>query len=157
MGATTTATILGLDRGSLPAWLSLVAGVIAGSIALRNLMHDRRDRRRSQAAKVACWWGEKSEQVSHGGPRQWTITTPGGMVRNASELPVHDVTVRFSRDGKVVSRKPLAMLPPASDPLYVMPTEYETGQEYVVTMDFRDSAGRLWHRQQDGRLTERKR
>jgi hypothetical protein len=161
---THTATIFGLDPGSLPAWLSLVAGVAAGSIALRNLIHDRRDRRTSQAGKVAAWMGSDQQRdfvtkQQAPGPMGMSFPTldvvwsdvTGAYLRNASELPVRDVQLDFHRGGEIAGITTVGLLPPSSEPEF----HAAPGGADEVALRFRDARDRLWERDVHGRLTER--
>jgi hypothetical protein len=144
-----------LDNGSLPAWLSLVAGVVAGSVALRNLVHDRRDRRRGQAGKVACWWGTYTS-ARHNHP------LPGFLVRNASHLPVYDALVTMQYGREIPHEHLIPLVVPSNEAQYVPPHEMDRALRephgpWSVTMTFRDQTGRWWRRDERGLLSQLRR
>lgn len=155
-----------LDNGSLPAWLSLVAALGAGGIALRNLMHDRSDRRKIQADKIGCWWGTHDDVRTGASGRQTVTTWHSALVRNASALPVHDVRVHFDTPGRERMTVELPLLGPTSAPQPVYPPKLDPSEQaavlvegsmsFDVSMEFRDSAGRRWHRREDGELIQRR-
>ncbi|USX56215.1 hypothetical protein [Lentzea sp. HUAS12] len=157
----------GLDWGNVPSWasafvslLALCSAVFAATQAWRALKiqqaGDRRaeaelrkrldEEQRAQAAKVSAW-------VSM--VRDSTTDTAIANVRNASELPVYDLTAQICLDGRMVETLDAGVLPPNSEPLRrPLTSSGRSVDRWGVTLTFRDSAGLSWHRGQDGALTK---
>jgi hypothetical protein len=116
------------------------------------------DRYRDQARHVASWIGTRTVVADFFGPRGIVggdLYMPGEypavLVRNGSEEPVYDVSVRWGVDGK--PREPLRypLLPPNGEEAEIISADGETVE--VSSLWFRDAAGRLWMRDSKGTLT----
>jgi hypothetical protein len=126
---------------------------------------------RRQAEKVTAWYGTEYDA-------QEDAINDGVFIRNASELPVYDVHIAWTRaaareqwaeeawaDARVLSIN-FAVLPPEGVPRfsYMTPldgdyrfTELIRGMDkadIAVEIDFRDAAGRRWRRSAEGVLSE---
>lgn len=86
-----------IDWGSAPAWFGAIVTSLAFLIAAVAFFRQRADRRTDQARKVCCWpvdvtdlrtETERGVPVGHGGGQSVQVR-----VRNASELPVYEVSV----------------------------------------------------------------
>lgn len=159
-----------------PEWLealSTFAAFTAAAIAIWSAMSAfnleakrearfQEDQHRAQASKVAGWAIKaliQDEARSH-----WA----GGDVklRNASDLPVSDVTVFLFRDEpngddrimRFVGAEPVPLLPPGEEAMVVtvrgdrFRTEPGTVPTLRVVLSFRDSAGQMWQRDAVGDL-----
>lgn len=154
-----------VDWGSVPAWLALIAGLIAASLGLRNLLLDRQDRRQSQAGKVAAWvgtdtvqkWNDPGEQrigalsVRSGAGQFVPVEVAGAWLRNASELPIRDVRLSFLHGTIELTHHAEPLVPPATEPQFIRPN---TDSHDAVELTFRDNRNRWWKRTADGTLTE---
>jgi hypothetical protein len=140
---------------------------------------DRRSRefeqRRAQAARISAWpsnTGEDAQGNVH-------INTLGILVRNASELPIFDLAIRFYWRQGPSSFQPLwqtspsgewpdgqkaliiPVLPPSDHPVFIpIPQEVfeklhgSLHDKVVPSLSFRDAEGISWHRGSDGKLAE---
>jgi len=172
------------DWGDIPTWLATIAAIAAGAVAYNVYrIESRRDqvsaeeRRSMQAAKVAAWYGSRQ-----GGPiTTWiggtvqTHTAPrsvwGAFLRNASDLPVADLTVKFyfsapGADASDAGNPYTVMteiLPPNDEPVH-MPIDEAVLRTYssdpkvdgfhCVEIEFTDTQGVRWHRDFKGRLKD---
>jgi hypothetical protein len=129
------------DWGNIPAYF----GGLALLIAIITLSRDHRDRRRSQAQKVAAWVEEDEDGCKI-------------VLRNKSELPVTKVLIGFNegfknpdavRLGKPSRadrrRKPkhIDVLPPDAT---VTIGPFKPGPVWVTSLEFIDSSGSWWIR-----------
>jgi hypothetical protein len=163
---------LGLDWGNVPAWFG--ATITSGSllVAANSYRRSVRDKEREQASKVAAWVG-KIDEV---GVSQHLLR-----LRNSSDSPVFDVTVKFDDDNELY----FAELPPETTTSHALPDSMPASgppivREFSVSVStillpievtretvlnspgpdvrFRDSLGRWWLRSGTGglkRLTSR--
>ncbi len=157
----------------MPAWLTVLFAGVAGAIALRNLRVDRLDRKREQAGKVAAWWGRRTERRTvhrnDGTQYSYEMQERVAVLRNASELPVYDVQVRFQDDAGTMKSEAIGVLPPNDDRAFVHPPpdrivhhrtgqlqsiNYDEGTDYVISLRFRDANNRVWLRSAEGHLQE---
>jgi hypothetical protein len=86
--------------GDLPTWIAAIAAIGAGIIAYQLYRISEDDRRSAQAAKVAAWYGSRQQTVmqrQEGSVQSHPVSAPiwGAYLRNASDLLVYDVKVRF--------------------------------------------------------------
>lgn len=130
--------------------------------------------RRAQANKVTAWFGpdvpteeERARVLMH--PRVWPRAW-AACVANASDLPVYDVVVTFcfvnwqGRTWSAIERgtgaQPIVTLPPRSETFVAMPEEVRgdvteiNESTFVIIVEFRDTAGTRWRRDDKGRLSE---
>lgn len=80
----------------------------------------------------------------------------GAWLRNASEVPVYDMHIRwYLSGGEECGRESIAVLPPTDHPHFVrLSTPPENfGTDLFVRVAFRDASGRGWVRAEDGRLS----
>lgn len=153
-----------VDWGNAPSWGALVAAIVAASFAGRNVLVDRHDREREQAAKVAAWWAVRDVRVDQ---RFGIIVTEyGAWLRNASEVPVYDVEVKWLYGERVYASERMPLLPPQAETVFLeIPKSSEASDDsktlgaidevdggLAVRLTFRDSAGKVWHRSEHGRL-----
>ena len=167
--------------GDVPTWLGALAtiGALIGAYAIWKVesgrdeftAQERRDRaeleQRAQADRVAAWYGRSDD--GSGGPqviREW-----GAFIQNSSDLPVYDLSVSFrfltpqANDPDRSAERSLSDLirvVPPTDRIFVRldhsvleQTDRDSYGNYVVALDFRDAAGRLWRRDAKGGLAER--
>lgn len=156
-----------LAWGDVPAWISAIVSLLALCSAVfgvaqawrvlqiqragdRRALDELRNRldeeRRAQAGKVSAW-----VSTVHEGAAATAITN----VRNSSELPVYDLRARVHLNGQVVETLDIGVLPPSFEPLHrPLTTSGHPADLWGVELAFRDSAGLLWRRGQEGRLTE---
>ncbi len=172
---------------------ALVAAVFAARYAGRayelEFQRERRweeGQRAQQASLLAAWFGTVTRTydrtviagVGTGSTRKEARKSPGVFLRNASDLPVHEVVyslevVTRPPDNPGFVREPLGgprvhgLLPPAADPVGV-PLQGEQGDAFNnfdaymdsregehsqytidVSITFRDSLGRRWARWSD--------
>lgn len=184
-----------LNWGDVPTWvlaattfLAFVAAAFAGVVAYELLrVEQERDRlaeseraeqrladQRAQASKVAAWFGTwQSEGTFYDGQgARPTAPWPraGAIVRNASDLPVHQVRVSFCipldpaggldwRGAVRYSPPALTALAPPGDLHVEFPdgirgsvqAEGDDGA-WLVAIEFTDAAGNRWVREPLGRL-----
>ncbi|MEU5962636.1 hypothetical protein ABZ777_15620 [Micromonospora parva] len=166
-------TLHDMDLGDLPTWISagvalaaLIAVIRAASAAWRTLSLERardEERQRSvdraQADLVAAWPAlANSDPFDPDSPVVW-----GVVVRNASALPIHQVSVDHLDSGVqsvryeaippgdflLVDRemypRPEGVVPPR------LPDNLPT-REWTVELRFSDMAERRWHRDRRGNL-----
>lgn len=161
---------LAIDWGDIPTWVSAIttlgALIAAGWVVRIELKRDDRalTARASaeQADKVAAW---------PGGRRAGTYFI---VLRNSSDLPIYDVAVFAARADSggppPMAIERLDLLPPGDReiPFFVTKEPRFTAtrvgfdepivddeQKWLVVLEFSDSAGRRWRRDNRGRL-ERK-
>jgi hypothetical protein len=153
---------MAVDLGDVPTWLAtLGAGVAAFYAYGAYTIESERDKRQSltmqreQASRVAIW-PEQLDNPHTGAPAEAECF----WLRNASELPIHDVRV-FSYS----FRKPESdNVAPNSvyDLGIVGPTDHAVRRfvkfsprdSYSYAVAFRDAAGAEWHRNRRGVLIE---
>jgi hypothetical protein len=161
-----------LDWGDVPTWVSASISLLAlmaataaavGAFRLYSVERANKQRaeaeiaqraveqRRTQAAQVACWMGSVHDRAGRGSVLVVNL-------RNASELPVYDVMIEVTANTSEPTLVTLPVLPPGATPVErPVPGPADVhGQPNPcsVTMRFRDSAGVVWRRGQDGTLTE---
>jgi hypothetical protein len=151
-----------LDYGNVPTWVVALAAVIGARFAYRAHALARRreqrfdvEQRWAQAVRVGAWLGDITVNGTN-----WPVAETGFIVRNASELPIYDLTVWASL-GPVLHRRSwtVANVPPGEDAQAQLPEEVRSGRvghgySPRPVIAFRDTAGRQWHRDADGRLRE---
>lgn len=160
---------LGLDWGNVPTWLgaTLTSGslVVAANSYRRSVL----DKERDQASKVAAWFALTEDL----GIQKRVLR-----LRNSSDAPVFDLTVTVNES--MIVR--LSELPQGATPTYdlidsagrtVRPTvrrvsisietllDLEVSRDTVMTnlgpaLEFRDSVGRWWARDNRGNLKRMK-
>lgn len=164
-----------------PAWLeafSTALGFIAAAAAAvyaarvygREAEREKRiedAQRKEQASLVSGWVGSKEimEPVQGGaialgvgGGGQRMRIRNGLYLRNASQLPVFDVTTALIYEGERFELPPVAVIPPSSEPIFhellaKAPDDWDgTGG---LQVGFRDTSGVEWLRLRDGRLIEK--
>ncbi len=169
--------------GDVPTWINaitttfaLVAAAVAAMVAYRlyqiessreaRTAEDRESvaegRRRAQANKVAAWFDSKDAAS-----KVW-----GAVIRNASDLPIFDIQVRFVFNFELWSGGPrdnmeaedaeqlIRVLPPSVDRFIEMPESYRRiteGYEFdiklhMVEIEFTDAASNRWLRDVSGTL-----
>lgn len=137
---------------------------------------DRRARaneeRQAQAALVSAWPGSTTFHAIPIDP--YPTTAWGAYIRNASQLPVYTVKIVFwyqhpqssEREERASIIRPL--VEPSTEPLFVTrpeelrkpsstdergyPVFTEAINQFVVSLEFTDTAGRRWRRDVDGSL-----
>jgi hypothetical protein len=166
------AEMLNLQRHQLEDQREATAGQ-AGVLKLQaeDLRESLKERKRqaeaeyrAQAAMVAAWFAVVP--VSRGpAVSQW-----GAMLRNASDLPVYDVSVFFyfveepirglgwTPVARGSSTESIRLLPPQTERHVAMPDDLArqipgfTATTYVVGITFTDTAGNKWERDPRGAL-----
>jgi hypothetical protein len=157
---------LGLDWGNVPAWFGAV--VTSGSAAVAALAYRRsvRDKEAQQASLVGAWidWSKSEE----GGEAQLQVS-------NGSDGSVFEVTLRHRTQWTRFPEKPIPELPGKANrtfdigvPGQVRPGEpvpreglpvvqprvvYLLEEPSGVELEFRDSLGYRWKRDELGRLS----
>jgi hypothetical protein len=130
-------------------------------IAALAFMRQTADRRTEQARQVCCWPVEVRSLRTHT-ERGVPIGSGGGQsvrvrVRNASELPVYEVSVwvhfSYSPDAGSMGSQERVIVPPGDTDVWAdwveLPKSGLADDPYV-DLSFRDSAGRRWQRLHDG-------
>lgn len=165
------------DWGDVPTWLNaivttgaLVAAAIAARAAWAVLGFQRdteskrgeAEERAAQADLVAAW--HDTWRVG----RSATLRSRGAVLLNQSPLPVYELTVAFLGPDNIKRASvtlpvvppgeqkvswPYELRTPAGQDEHRVPLYVESLSEFSVAIDFRDTAGRLWYRDRDGRLT----
>ena len=159
------------DWGDIPTWIAAVAAIGAGVIAYRVYAESVEERRSAQASKIAAWYGYKTESVidtSRVQPIHVEKPIWGAFLRNASDLPVYDVTVDFyspdSDDSAHTIHK--RTLPPSDAPIHVKidnialrlySDDPKMDRYHRVEIEFTDTQGIRWHRDVKGRLKRKPR
>lgn len=160
--------------GDIPTWIAAVAAIGAGIIAYRVYWISAEDRRSAQAARVAAWYGLwQHEAVLKMMPNTFLKNRPpepawGAFLRNASDLPVYDVTVKFhypdsggSAETPNVHTIHKSVLPPSDAPIHMKIDEIalrlysddpRMDRYHRVEIEFTDTQGARWHRDVKGRL-----
>ncbi len=169
--------------------LAFIAAAFGGLVAYellkiescrdRNAAEEREQRRdaerRSQAGKVAAWYGTwRSEVVISSGGHSSSQTWPhwGALISNASDLPVYNVRITYhvavnpERRGvewdaaeRHVSPDTIPVIPPGVEksgiPDGVRQAEEADGNEprWLVAVSFTDADGRRWRRDPYGKLS----
>ncbi len=126
----TTFTLPRIDMGTVPAWVGAIGTVSAVSVALGQIAHDRRLRRRKehrkQAELIAAWIGELGTPAS-----DWDGTVV--YLSNRSSLPVYGTVIslvliqgagpRRGEDPHVdnVGRTIVPVMPPGESKVNVLP------------------------------------
>ena len=174
--------------GDVPGWITAVASIAAlifATIAARTASNlyriesgrDReaeeerrerqRERRSEQASKISAWYASRPDNNgSLAEPNEY-----GAFIRNASELPIHNVHVAFIRKNEIEetpdSRIPAVfqvvdIVPPGDSPIFV-PILREIIEEvsprderrnFVVAITFTDTENRRWRRDIHGQLMQ---
>ena len=161
-------------------WVTAAAAVAAAGLAYwaghtaKNLYDVEAGRDRSQelarqqeqARLVAAWvsWTDvprKALRVSGHSPLRAHLA-----LRNASAVPVYDVTVEFSADGRSLGQQAIGVQSPTGEEPHHRRIEPETVGAYAVeelkrrerldiraAITFTDASGIRWHRAGDGALT----
>lgn len=158
----------------LAAWATLFgvgAAIVAGFYAARAFrLESERERRageqqvRAQASLVAAWWGEGPMPPDANAARRFMGPPSGVFLRNASEVPVTEVSVSVRRpdSGTMLEKMDVGILGPTSESVLRAPSRdtwdlYRAMPDGVrpnVTLSFRDAAGARWVRTPDGALTQ---
>lgn len=144
------------DWGSVPAWVSSFAAVLALLFAAAAALLSRRTfriqsdqhraaleaERQAQAALVSVWWGWHDDDRE-----KW-----GAYVRNASQAPVYQAHVAFlSADGrKTVAKIGPMLVPPSDQPVFYRVDGELNGCRTRLT--FTDATGSRWIRDEYGHL-----
>jgi hypothetical protein len=130
----------------------------------------RTEAERAQAVRVSGWCAQYSEVRSDGTPTdtRWHV-----FVRNASELPIYNVEIKFYFPTHVAGGEPatesawvergqitFSIAVPGAEPTRCPLSSgmlRQVGQEdanlFRPSLTFTDSAGRHWHRDRSGTLT----
>lgn len=169
--------------GDIPTWLATIAataaGIVAYSVYRIEAQRDRisdAERRSTQAAKIAAWYGSRPQHVTRRiGDSVQTSTSPepvwGAFLRNASDLPVSDVTVEFHFPSSAsdpaetwnIHTIEKGTLPPNDTPIHLTIDEaalriYSDDPRvdafHRVEIEFTDTQGVRWHRDVKGRLKD---
>ena len=168
--------------GDIPTWLATFAAIAAGLVAYRvyqvEAQRDRlaeEERKGAQAAKIAAWYGSQSHTVTTrigNSVQTYPAMKPkwGAFLRNASDLPVYDVLVKFhfpGTDAKAASGNDNVqsivkmVLPPSDAPVHLEVDELtlrffsedsRADAFHRVEIEFTDAQGIRWHRDVKGRL-----
>lgn len=169
-----------LPPGDWPTWISaiasvgaLVAAIVAAVVTIgllkREAERDRvaaDERRAEQANHVAAWYGG-DHGIGNLFPARMTRDEVGTYLRNASKSPVYDVVIEYYCPIRNVGLSwrgldtRCKVLPPAEKAYFVgviddVARNLSTFSlaELTVAVMFRDSAGRTWRRDTQGRLSE---
>lgn len=150
-------TLAAADWGSVPAWLSSLAAVLALIFAATAAVLSRRTfgiqssqyragveaERRAQASLVSVWWGWRDS-----GAGEW-----GAYVRNASQAPIYQAHIAFVRadDRRTVTKIGLDLIPPSDRPSFYRVSDTEL-ERCRTRLTFTDATGARWIRDEYGRL-----
>lgn len=152
------------DLGDVPTWLATGGAFLAAWYAAkafgREVARDDRAERlleQSQAARVAIWDApifDPGAQNPHG-----YEYIPAFRLRNASDLPIYDVLVYsyWATFEDPDLHRPsglwdVGLLPPLDEAKRFVAPEDRDGVIHHYAVEFRDAAGRYWHRDIHGRL-----
>ncbi|MGL5823427.1 MAG: hypothetical protein ACRCYU_00970 [Nocardioides sp.] len=158
-----------LDWGDVPSWIAAIAtlgALVAAGWAVkkasdtfklelkRDSERQAHDEQAEQADLIAAWsaWLKPDDTRMRAG---W-----GALIVNGSPLPVYEATIElYGPVGDLRVSQPKNLLPPGDTPLIWNTTIFKDdehvsfGQYLQVALKFRDSAGRLWHRDRHGQLS----
>jgi len=150
-----------IDGGSAPAWFGAIVTSLAFLIAAVAFLRQTDDRRTEQARKVCCWPIEVTDRrttterglpLGHGVGQSVRVR-----VRNASELPVYDVSVwvhfSYAPDAGSMGSHERVIVPPGDTDVWADWVEFPPSglaDDPYVDLSFRDSSGRRWQRLYDG-------
>jgi hypothetical protein len=153
--------VASIDWGSAPAWASGIITALAFLIAALAYRQQLADRRTDQARRVCCWpvevvplrkATERGVQLGHGGGQSVMVR-----VRNASELPVYEVSVwvrfNYSPDAGSMGSHERVVVPPGDTDVWADWVELPEGglaDDPYVDITFRDASGQRWQRLHDG-------
>lgn len=154
---------LGLNWGDVPTWIGSLVTSAAAAVAALAYRRSILDQEGVQASSIAAWVGLRR---GDNGVQHHLL-----LVRNGSDFPVYEVSVQLPRlpeplwleqvPAKTIAEQDL----PSEDsalgepmvPFVNLPVRRFLRQEFVSgplpEVEFRDSTGRLWRRDKDGRLT----
>ncbi len=151
-----------VDIGSVPDWLTAVAGglalifaaraaLVAGRLLTVEQERDERlldDQVRSQARQVTAWWDERDG-------------TAGVAFRNASDAAVYKATVTLADNGPsdVYETSVVGTIPPSSEPVFrsyasLGWTNVPAITEARLELGFTDAQGNHWLRNGEGQLSQ---
>jgi hypothetical protein len=152
----------GPDWGTVPDWLAAVGTLAAFAVALRLLAKELAARReyeedrRTEQARLVSTWTTFPERDAQDSSLYWFYV----VVKNASEVPVHNVSVVMEEPRSPYARATgspdcrmqfFTVAPGENDRLAFRHPEHHAGP---LTLTFTDAAGRRWTRYPDGRLVE---
>lgn len=134
------------------ASIGTVGAFISGFVLLRREHRreaDRReDERRSQAARVSAW---VEIRTASDGARELMFH-----VHNASDMPIYEVELPLpTRSGEESDTEFIGLVPPGQTVRHAAPQDWLSsyaGPEPII-VEFLDSAGRQWRRDEQGALT----
>jgi hypothetical protein len=141
-----------LDTASnLFAAIGTVGAFVTGFVLLRREQYREADRtedeRRSQAARVSAW---VEMYRRNDGVRELAFH-----VHNASDMPIYDVELPMpSPTGEEPDSEFIGLVPPGQTIRRAAPREWSRSyvQPEPVEIEFTDSAGRAWRRDESGKL-----
>lgn len=163
-----------IDWGNVPSWLAFIAAGTAVMFTWRALSRERKrdadrheDDRKKQAEQFGAWIGrDASAQSKFEGDFHIKF-------RNTSGLPVYDVKFRIlnlRENSSQLFADELPLVAPAAkeqdyrlnpgtlSQLHIILQQSQIRKEpsvgYGLEVTFRDSAGRRWRRDTDGKLDE---
>ncbi|WP_157432594.1 hypothetical protein [Aeromicrobium sp. Root472D3] len=150
----------------LEAWSTFAAMIFAATAAIlayrAYLKESRIEKRlrdsdeRAQASLVAAWIGTNPAQAGSGRAKQQFV-----IIRNASEVPVNDVTCWIEAEQGIVSVADRPVVPPSEIGVFsaiTMAVHEVAGKsdrrasDLPVGIEFTDASGTRWRRNPDGRL-----
>lgn len=151
-----TAAVLEAVSTAVAAVFAIVASFFAYRAYLKESRIEKRLRdtaEQEQASKVAAWIdayprGSGSEAV---------------LIRNASQVPIYDVTCRVLTNDGVNALPTVAVVPPSPEsgafniqlPTRRVGGDKRSQREFPVSVVFTDASGVEWRRQYDGVLRRR--
>lgn len=166
-------SFVAVSWGDVPTWISAVVSLLALTAAAvaavqaarvyqlersRDLRTEAELKKRalidkqSQAAQVCAWTAEVRDRVD---------AAPAVLlaIRNASDLPIYDLVVSVLENGAPLESVEFPVLPPTDEParrpLASASVERRGTDLLAVRLDFRDSSGTNWVRNESGVLSER--
>ncbi|MEU8034501.1 hypothetical protein AB0C13_39070 [Streptomyces sp. NPDC049099] len=133
-----TAGVMGMDWGTVPAWVSAIGTSGSLLMGFHILLRDRKKEERQEANKVICWLDPGPHQI--GQPDSYTIS-----VLNASERPISNVfTLIKHPKGKMTSER-VAPVIRAGEEVTCEQTLWD-GEAIKFGVCFEDADGTQWVR-----------
>jgi len=153
----------------IEAWSTLAAALFAAIAAIFAYRAYRKETRietrlldaeeRSQASKVAAWIGIDPRENANSSYIEWLI------IRNASEVPIYNVTcVVYMDNRQVAATEPIAVVPPSAvgvtadvpgdafAAIHALQDREMDVRDLPVGISFSDASGAEWERFPDGEL-----
>jgi hypothetical protein len=128
--------LVSVDWGSVPAWVGSVLTGVSLLIAATAYRRSVNEKTREQAGEVSAWFDSTADNGS------------AICIRNGSGAAIYEVVALVRSTGEEIDLK---AVPPETTVTHVVMNS--SGSRGPVPVRFRDSIGRYWRRDDEGRLT----